>query len=227
MKLFKSACSTETESLCPPRSSRRLVILTSITLWLLVVGIGLSVLLGYENTPGVAAKPLASWPADSQIQRQPGRATLVMLVHPHCPCSRASIGELAVLMAQSQERLTAYVLFLKPAGFSDDWEKTDLWQSAAGIPGVQPIVDHDGVEARRFHAMTSGQTVLYDAGGRLLFSGGITVARGHAGDNAGRSAIVSLVNAKVAEQAETPVFGCPLFDDNSECRKPNHERNKN
>jgi hypothetical protein len=227
MKLFKSACPIETEALCPPRSRRRVVILTSITLWLLVVGIGLSVLSGYENTPGVAAKPLASWPADSQIQRATGRPTLVMLVHPHCPCSRASIGELALLMAQSQGRLAAYVLFLKPAGFSDDWEKTDLWQSAAGIPGVQPIVDNDGMEARRFHATTSGQTVLYDAEGRLLFSGGITLARGHAGDNAGRSAIVSLVNAKVAEQTETPVFGCPLFDDNSECRKPNHERNKN
>lgn len=227
MKLFKSACATETEALCPPRSRRGLVLLTSITLWLLIVGIGLSVLLSYENTPGIAAKPLASWPADSQIQRAPGRATLVMLVHPHCPCSRASINELALLMAQSQGRLAAYVLFLKLAGFSEGWEKTDLWQSAAGIPGVKPIVDDDGVEARRFHATTSGQTVLYDAEGRLLFSGGITIARGHAGDNAGRSAIVSLVNAKLAEQTETPVFGCPLFDDNSDCRKPNHERNKN
>lgn len=227
MKLFKSVRETETEALCPPRSQRRLVILTSMALWLLVVGIGLSVLLSYENTPGVAAKPTALWPADSRIQRAPDRDTLVMLVHPHCPCTRASIGELASLMAQSQGRLTAYVLFLKPAEFSDNWEKTDLWQSAASIPGVRPIIDYDGVEASRFHATTSGQTVLYDAEGHLLFSGGITIARGHAGDNAGRSAIVSLVNAKVAEQTETPVFGCPLFDDNSDCRKPNHERNKN
>src|SRR5215212_8787622 len=149
MKLFKSAHATETEALGPPRSRRGLVVLASITLWLLVIGIGLSFLFGYENTPGVAAKPLASWPADSQIQLAPGRATLVMLIHPHCPCSRASIGELAMLMAQSQGRLTAYVLFLKPAGFSKDWEKTDLWQSAAGIPGVQPVVDDDGTEARR------------------------------------------------------------------------------
>jgi len=130
-------------------------------------------------------------------------------------------------MAQSQGRLTAYVLFLKPEGFSDNWEKTDLWQSARDIPGVKPIVDYDGIEARRFHATTSGQTVLYDAEGCLLFSGGITIARGHAGDNVGRSAIVSLVNSRVAEQTETPVFGCPLFDDKSDCRKPSHDRNKN
>jgi hypothetical protein len=225
MKLFKSGCATETEALSPPRFRRNLVILTSITLWLLTVGIGLSVLLVYENTPAVAAKPSASWPADSQIQRAPDRATLVMLVHPHCPCTRASIGELALLMAQSQGRLVAYVLFLKPTGFSDNWEKTDLWQSAAGIPGVKPIIDDDGVEASRFHATTSGQTMLYDTEGRLLFSGGITIARGHAGDNTGRSAIVELVNARIAEQTETPVFGCPLFDDNTDCRKPGHDKN--
>jgi hypothetical protein len=227
MKLFKSACARETVGRHPRRFRKNLFILASIILWLLLVGGGLSVLLGYENTPARAAAPSALWPAESQIQRARERATLVMLVHPHCPCSRASIGELALLMAQSQGRLTAYVLFLKPAGFSDNWEKTDLWQSAASIPGVEPVVDYDGVEANRFHATTSGQTVLYDAEGRLLFSGGITMARGHAGDNAGRSAIVSLVNTGTAEQTETPVFGCPLFDDNSDCRKPDHDKNKN
>jgi hypothetical protein len=149
-----------------------------------------------------------------------------MLVHPHCPCTRATIGELAELMAHCQGRLTAYVLFLKPAGFSDDWEKTDLWQSAASIPGVNVIVDDDGAEARRFHSATSGQTILYDAEGHLLFSGGITASRGHAGDNDGQSAIISLVNDGAASRTVTSVFGCPLFDANSDCRRSKDESNK-
>lgn len=194
---------------------------------MIVIGIGLSVLMAYENTPGVSAKPLGLWPAESKIRLAPDRATLVMLVHPHCPCTRASLGELAVLMTQSQGRLSAYVLFLKPEGFTDDWEKTDLWRSAEGIPGVKPIVDYDGVEASRFNATTSGQTFLFAAEGNLLFSGGITITRGHAGDNAGRSAIVSLLNTRVVEQTETPVFGCPLFDDKSDCRKQEHDKNEN
>lgn len=227
MKFFKPACIKEIGPTRAPRNKRtRLVLLTSVTLWLLVVGGGLSVLWGYENTPGVSAAPPRQWPADSQIRLAPGRATLVMLAHPHCPCTRASIGELASLMAHGQGRLTAYVLFLKPAGFSEDWEKTDLWRSAAGIPGVTPVVDAEGAEARRFHAITSGQTLLYGADGRLLFSGGITASRGHSGDNAGRSAVVSLVNTGGAERDETFVFGCPLFDENSECRGPGDERNK-
>ena len=228
MKFFKPACKKDCGSLLrPPRHKRtRLVLFTAVTLWLLVVGGGLSVLWGYENTPGVAADPPRRWPADSRIRLAPDRATLVMLAHPHCPCTRASVGELASLMAQSQGRLTAYVLFLKPAGFAEDWEKTDLWRSAADIPGVIPVVDEEGAEARRFHAVTSGQTLLYGADGRLLFSGGITASRGHSGDNAGRSAIASLVNTGRAERDETFVFGCPLFDKNSECREPRDERNR-
>jgi hypothetical protein len=129
-------------------------------------------------------------------------------------------------MAHAQGRLNAYVLFLKPTGFSEDWEKTDLWQTAAGIPGVSVMVDDRGLEARLFNSSTSGQTILYDAAGHLLFSGGITGSRGHSGDNAGRSAIVSLVNAGTATRAETFVFGCPLFDKNSECRELGHESNE-
>lgn len=161
---------------------------------------------------------------DSRIERAPDRATLIMLAHPHCPCTRASIGELALLMAHAQGRVNAYVLFLKPQGFTDDWEKSDLWRSAAEIPGVSVLKDEGGVEAARFHAATSGQTVLYDATGRLLFSGGITGGRGHSGDNAGRSAITALLNEGEAEQAETAVYGCPLFNRDSECqpRELNH-----
>jgi hypothetical protein len=227
MKFIKLARATEIERLCQPRTKRRrLVLFVFMALWIVVVGGGLSILWGYENTPGVAAVPPPIWPSDSQIQRSQDGDTLVMLVHPHCPCTRASIGELAAIMARCQGHLRAYVLFLKPPGFSDDWERTDLWQSVTGIPGVYAVVDDGGTEASRFHAATSGQIILYDADGRLLFSGGITASRGHSGDNAGRSAIVSLVNAGAADLTETSVFGCPLFDQNSKCLKPKNETDK-
>lgn len=227
MKFFRPIRSKELDTLVPLHPERnRLVILGSMTLWLLLVGSGLAVLWAYENTPGAAGKPPVLWPVESRIQRAQDKATLVMLAHPHCPCTRASIGELALLMAHSEGHLTAYVLFLKPEGFSEQWEQTDLWQSAASIPGVNVLIDDEGIEARRFHATTSGQANLYDTGGRLLFSGGITGARGHSGDNAGRSAIESILNAGAADRSETLVFGCPLFDENSECQNSKHESNE-
>jgi hypothetical protein len=209
-----------------PRKRSRLILFSGAIAWLLFVVLGLWLLMGYENTPGVAAAPPVQWPVDSQIQRTPNRATLIILAHPHCPCTRATVGELAAIMAHSQGRLTAYVLFIKPEGVRDDWDMTDLWQSASRIPGVQVIQDVDGGEAHRFHTSTSGQAILYDSQGRLLFTGGITASRGHSGDNAGRSAIVSLVNGESSEQLSTTVFGCPLFDSKSECRVPNDQRTK-
>ena len=121
-------------------------------------------------------------------------------------------------MTQARGRVTAYVLFVKPANLAEGWEKTDLWASATAIPGVSVVEDDDGIEARRFHAATSGQTMLYDKNGKLIFSGGMTGARGHEGDNAGRTAIVSLLTADQANESETPVFGCPLFAQTDECR---------
>lgn len=207
-------------------SKGRLFLITACAAWALVIVTGLGALLRYENAPGPAALPPTGWPSESRIQLASDRATLVMLSHPHCPCTRASIEELNRLMAQAQGRVVAYVLFLKPAGSSTDWEKTDLWQSAARIPGVNVVADDDGIEARRFHAVTSGQTALYDSDGHLLFSGGITSARGHSGDNAGRSAIVSLLNTGDADRTVTSVFGCPLYSNRSECLEEANDGHK-
>ncbi|MDQ1728966.1 MAG: hypothetical protein QOD33_1091 [Pyrinomonadaceae bacterium] len=202
----------------PRRPGARLLFLLGVSVWIALVATGLGWLWRYENAPGRAATAPATWPANSRIQLAQNEPTLVMLVHPRCPCTRASIGELARIMAHSQGRVRAYVLFLKPDGTSDDWETTDLWDSVANIPGVNAVRDSGGAEARLFDGATSGQTFLYDPLGRLLFSGGITQARGHFGDNAGESAIVAILNAETPDRTETSVFGCPLFNPESECK---------
>jgi len=72
------------------------------------------------------------------------------------------------------------------------------------------VADDNGADAAVFDAATSGQTMLYDAGGRLMFSGGMTGARGHSGDNAGRTALTALINDGRSDTSRTPVFGCLL-----------------
>jgi hypothetical protein len=192
---------------------KRLALGAAGLLWLAALAAALSILLTYDNTPGAVAHAApASWPAEAGLPRIPGQPTLVMLVHPKCPCSRASVGELAVLLAQASRSLTTHVLFYKPEGVSDDWHSTDLWRSAAAIPGVTPRIDEHGTEAKRFGVATSGHTLLYDADGRLQFTGGITASRGHAGDNAGRRAVLSLLREPSTETVRTSVFGCSLYE---------------
>jgi len=181
--------------------------------WLAGVGVGLSILWEYEHAPGVVVGTApSSWPPSTGMGRVPGRATLVMLVHPQCPCSRASVGELALVMARAQGLVDAHVLFYRPAGVAANWHQTDLWSAAEAIPGVEVAVDENGAAASRFGVATSGHTLLYDDLGQLQFSGGITGSRGHAGDNAGRTAIVSLLLHQAAERRFTSVFGCSLLD---------------
>src|SRR2546423_7614548 len=165
----------------------------------------------YEGAAGAPAQAPITWPASSHVHRAIGLPTLVVFMHPQCPCSRASVEELAKLMTRCQGKLAATVLMILPDGEPSGWEKTSLWTSAAQIPGVSVITDANGIESSRFGAATSGQTLLYSAGGDLLFAGGITESRGHSGDNAGRSLAAALALGEIepprAPTAHTPVFG--------------------
>jgi hypothetical protein len=178
--------------------------------WIAALFVAHRTLLGYDYQAGADAKAPVTWPRDTKVQRNGVGPTIVVFAHPKCPCTRATIGELAVLMAKVHGKATATVVFVRPDEFSAGWERTDLWRSAAQIPGVEVLSDPGEVEAARFGAQASGQTMFYDARGVLRFSGGITEFRGHSGDNAGRSAITSLVLTGKADVDHTSVYGCSL-----------------
>jgi hypothetical protein len=181
-------------------------------MWLIVAALGQRVMLNYDYAAAAPGTPPETWPSATKIPRTPDLSSIVVVAHPHCPCTRATLEELARLMALLQNRATATVVFVRPPGFSEDWEMTDLWRSAARIPGVAVLDDRNGVEASRFGAQASGQTMLYDADGTLRFSGGITASRGHSGDGPGRSAILSIVNTGNSSTSRTSVYGCSLHD---------------
>lgn len=182
--------------------------LTLGVLWLGLSCGGLALLAWYSGSPGTSHAAPLQWPIDSSIHLSERGATLIVFAHPHCPCTRASLGELEKIVARSGSNVMTSVIFLKPVGSDDSWNRTDLVQTAAAIPGVHVVHDLDGAEARRFGATTSGQTLLFNARGELLFNGGITSARGHAGDNAGRSAIESCL-ANRAPACRKPPYSVP------------------
>ena len=172
--------------------------------------VGVRAMLQYESTPGKVGSVSKSWPADSAIHPADDRPTLIMFAHPQCPCTRASVAELAQVVARTQSKARVIVLFYTPRNSDAEWANTNLHRAVAQIPGVNIFSDVDGVEARRFGAETSGHTFVFDCDGHLLFNGGITASRGHSGDNAGESAIVSLINNHSAGRAQTFVFGCAI-----------------
>jgi hypothetical protein len=196
-----------------PRSTRWPWLVAIV--WIVAVLAGLETVWNYANTPAQAVEPRSEWMANSQISLDSDLPTLVMFAHPHCPCTRASVAELARIAAQGAGRFVGWVVLFKPGDAVEGWEQGHLMRSAEEIPGVHVVTDRDGQLARLFHITTSGHTLLYNPRGKLLFSGGITSARGHAGDNVGESAIVSLLGGLPAKTSHTPVFGCPIIEDST------------
>jgi hypothetical protein len=190
----------------------RVALVAGTTVWLAGITWGLSVVWAYENRPGAAAHAPVRWPAQTPLAAATDRPTLVFLAHPQCTCTRASLDELTQVLARAPRPPKTYILFLRPAVFEAGWEKTELWRAATALPNVTLLRDDDGVEARRFGVETSGQTLLYDRRGTLIFSGGITGSRGHGGMNDGEAALLDLLTGRTADRHVSNVFGCPLFD---------------
>lgn len=194
-----------------------------VSLWAIAVAVGAAILIRYEGRPGTAQAAPTRWPAESRLSpKQPG-GTLVVFVHPQCPCSRATMAEVEKLAADSVGRLRIETVFVLPEGAPKGFEQGALWNLAGAIPGVERRVDLGMAEARRFGAETSGDAILYDERGQIVFEGGLTFSRGHEGDNAGVDAVLNWVLHKSALHVarRTAVFGCPLQAAGGEnsCRK--------
>lgn len=105
---------------------------------------------------------LAKWPADTALARSYDRPTLVMLGHPQRSCTRASLAELAEALARVTVRPRTYVLFFRPDGFSGDWAKSDLWQTAANDRDLALAAGGDGFDTKplRFQALLGKMEAL-------------------------------------------------------------------
>jgi hypothetical protein len=173
---------------------------------------GFVALAEYKGAEGAVAHPApALWPVGAGLEHEPGRAKLLMFVHPECTCSRASLSELERLLVGFEgEGLMVEIAFVLPVGVPESFAATSLRAKAEAIPGVRVSRDRDGVEAARFGAATSGHTLLYGANGGLLFSGGLTSARGHEGPSAGTTRLASVLRRGHADADRSAIFGCGL-----------------
>jgi len=200
-----------TTSTQPRAPQRRFGIVAAVVIWGILVAGGIQLVARYSTAAGAQDAAPVRWPVASILRPELGQSTLVMFVHPGCPCSRASLNELNVIMNEERGQSSAFVVFLHPDGVGADWAKTSTWQTAANIPRTTRVVDHGGIEAKRFGALTSGHLVVYDATGQLQFAGGITASRGHEGDNVGRQTVLAALHTGRAGAHGHEVFGC-AFD---------------
>src|SRR5262249_16785821 len=119
------------------------LLMLGVATWVVAVGFGLTWLTRYETASGREAQPPKTWPAESCGPHMAGQPTLLMFVHPRCPCSRASLEELGALVDECSQRAQTCVVLYRPAGSPSGWEKTGLWKQASSLPGVRVFCDAD------------------------------------------------------------------------------------
>lgn len=197
---------------------------TLVALWLIAAGCGSWFFAARSFVPSATGNPGSDWPSESKALRNPSGYTLVVALHPECGCSQATLENLETLLAAAKGKLRADVLCVEYPELEENARDSDNWRRANQIKGVSLMLDSGAAEAKRFAARTSGESRLYGPDGRLLFRGGITSGRGHAGDNPGSDAVLNLVNggnqtgapavgvmaATATTPITTPVFGCSL-----------------
>ena len=186
--------------------------LVAVVLWSAAVVTGIRWIWSYKGTPGTQLSAPLSWPGSSLLSIDRDRATLMMFVHPLCACTRASLTELREALDTMGRSTAVWIVLLSPNGIARDWDKTNIAHIADRIPEATIVTDKLGSEADKFGASTSGHVVVYDRAGRLAFSGGITGARGHVGDNDGRRGLILALRDGAIRPNEHPVFGCGLDD---------------
>lgn len=179
--------------------------------WAGVLLVGILMLLRHDFTAGQSSgKVPERWPNDTALVKRPGLPTLVMAVHPNCPCSRASVEQLERIASQGEHPVQFIALFFD----SPDLESCATWKSIANNSAIQVVVDKHGRLAERFGAITSGEALLYDAEGLLRFHGGLTPSRGHSGPGRGVDAVLGLAAGQKVACSSAPAFGCSLLEVN-------------
>lgn len=184
--------------------------------WLFGIVLCFALVEKFENTSGRAlakhtSGPPEQWPVGSAIPFK--GPTLLMFVHPKCPCTRASLAELSSI-APKLKGINTYLVELSPEATSvGEKSRKDAApaQSAGNGSNILSYIDEAGWEAATFGATTSGETLFYRADGKLLFSGGITRARGLEGDNPYLEKLSAAIRGDKTS-CSTPVYGCALAD---------------
>ncbi len=185
--------------------------------WFMACLVGIGAMVVYEHRPAPAAAVPDRWPGDVEhVSLATDSPTLVMAIHPRCPCSEASLASLDALVRGSQPRPRTIILITIPEDGDTAWTSGKLWRQAQGVPGAVALPDPSGGLAARFGALTSGQAAIYARDGGLLFQGGLTPARGKTAPiSALQGALSSLREERPA--AASPVYGCGLVTPATAC----------
>jgi hypothetical protein len=187
----------------------RVMLVAAVIAWAAIVVAGNLWMTAYSSQPSGSATSPDRLPSAIRAEMSNERPTLLVFLHPYCPCSRATLAELERITADYPDIADIKAYFYLPSDQTEDWAHSDTWIKAERNPALS-LFTIDEEQLKELGTVTSGQVMLYDKNGDLVFSGGITPARGHEGDNVGSESIKAFFASGYAEVPTSLVFGCSL-----------------
>ena len=189
----------------PP--SKLLPYLAVVLVWGACVLLGLLQAWTYEMTPGGSGQTPGQFPAKTELKLPGDKSSLLVFMHPKCPCSQATLEKLQELKEKVQDKLDVQVVMYYPKEKGPAFIEDSLAKGTRKL-GYAVIPDEEGTEAKRFGAQTSGHAFMFSSDKKLLFSGGLTSARGHAGPSAASENILAILSASDPSLRSAETFGC-------------------
>lgn len=168
-----------------------------VFLWTVLAAGGFLLAGKYEWTPG-----LQTWVP----HRGPARSLLIAL-HPNCPCSLALLRELKPLLATAGRPVPLRALLYTHPSLP---QQSPLLQELQQFPEIEIISDLHGDRARQLGLHTSGHLIAYGTSGEILFSGGITAGRLSNSPGPAAGILAGILRGRSSIAAKFPVFGCSL-----------------
>jgi hypothetical protein len=157
------------------------------------------------------ARPATASPAPERIEgHESGTPTLVVFLHPYCPCSKATLDMLDSLLRDASIAVSIVVYLDVPDETPWDAVSATVRQRVSAWRDVTVVPDPGARVAKHFGASASGTVLLYSTAGRLRFAGGVTPGRGRRGPSASLESLGVRLRNDHSPPAEAAVYGCAL-----------------
>lgn len=179
-------------------------------LWIALVVAGMAMLFSYAFKGAIPHATAAMWPLANPIETPGDKPTLLLFVHPLCPCTAATIAELNRVLSDYPRAFQTHVVLALPEDAAEAWRDSPNVRAASRLPGVTIKTDPDGALSADFGPRASGTVLVYADSGERLFSGGLTASRGHEGVSTGTLALRAIAAGHAPARTTSPVFGCDL-----------------
>jgi hypothetical protein len=126
----------------------------------------------YQSGRQVAAETPSQWPMTSSLMRQADLPSVILFANPNSPCTTDTLAQLKE--AVEGERVKASIVFWAPEHADEESLNSNNIDQAKQISGATIVFDSKGHEFANFGIQSSGQVIVYDPNGQLVYNGDIT-----------------------------------------------------